>query len=269
MDFLALFADVPIVAIVLFGIGVVLLIVEMCVPGFGVAGITSLIVFALAIIFAADTFLEGLIFTGIVLLVAAAIIVVFLVFLSKGKFSPNFILKAKTSSEEGFSSAASDWLLWLVLRASHKRLCVLPEESGLAIRFMMWCPAETISPLANPYVWLKSTEIILSLQQRLSDYHNCGGLYHGYSHCHCHYFCCFIVLALFFSFVPVALWISALAANVHVGILTLVGMRLRRVVPSRIVNPLIKRRKPASTFQLISWRHIILPAETWTVWSMH
>ncbi len=108
MDFLALFADVPIVAIVLFGIGVVLLIVEMCVPGFGVAGITSLIVFALAIIFAADTFLEGLIFTGIVLLVAAAIIVVFLVFLSKGKFSPNFILKAKTSSEEGFSSAASD-----------------------------------------------------------------------------------------------------------------------------------------------------------------
>ncbi len=52
-----------------------------------------------------------------------------------------------------------------------------------------------------------------------------------------------LVLCLFFSFVPVALWISALAANVHVGILTLVGMRLRRVVPSRIVNPLIKATK--------------------------
>ncbi len=53
----------------------------------------------------------------------------------------------------------------------------------------------------------------------------------------------FLFLWLFFTFVPVALWISALAANVKVGILTLVGMRLRRVVPARIVNPLIKAVK--------------------------
>ena len=52
-----------------------------------------------------------------------------------------------------------------------------------------------------------------------------------------------IFLALFFSFIPVTLWISALAANVKVGIWTLVGMRLRRVVPSRIVNPMIKAVK--------------------------
>ncbi|MER2029136.1 MAG: flotillin-like protein FloA [Solibacillus sp.] len=53
----------------------------------------------------------------------------------------------------------------------------------------------------------------------------------------------FIVLAVFFTFVPVALWISALAAGVRVSIFTLVGMRLRRVIPSRIVNPLIKAHK--------------------------
>jgi len=52
-----------------------------------------------------------------------------------------------------------------------------------------------------------------------------------------------IVLILFFRFVPVGLWISALAAGVHVGIFNLVGMRLRRVVPARIVNPLIKSVK--------------------------
>ena len=52
-----------------------------------------------------------------------------------------------------------------------------------------------------------------------------------------------ILVVLFFQFVPVALWISALAAGVHVGIWTLVGMRLRRVVPSRIVIPLIKAVK--------------------------
>lgn len=53
----------------------------------------------------------------------------------------------------------------------------------------------------------------------------------------------FLILAVFFTFVPVALWISALAAGVRVSIFTLIGMRLRRVIPSRIVNPLIKAHK--------------------------
>ncbi|NLY43537.1 MAG: flotillin-like protein FloA [Clostridiaceae bacterium] len=50
-------------------------------------------------------------------------------------------------------------------------------------------------------------------------------------------------LVLLFSFVPIGLWISAMAAGVNIGIFTLIGMRLRRVVPSRIVNPLIKSQK--------------------------
>ncbi|RKD73035.1 MULTISPECIES: flotillin-like protein FloA [Sinobaca] len=52
-----------------------------------------------------------------------------------------------------------------------------------------------------------------------------------------------IALAILFTFVPVALWISALAAGVKVGIFQLVGMRLRRVIPARIVNPMIKADK--------------------------
>lgn len=52
-----------------------------------------------------------------------------------------------------------------------------------------------------------------------------------------------IAIAILFSFVPVMLWISALAAGVKVGLFTLVGMRLRRVVPSRVINPLIKAYK--------------------------
>lgn len=52
-----------------------------------------------------------------------------------------------------------------------------------------------------------------------------------------------VFFSFFFSFVPVGLWISAAAAGVKVGIFTLVGMRLRRVIPSRIVNPLIKAQK--------------------------
>ncbi|MVO99427.1 MULTISPECIES: flotillin-like protein FloA [Paenibacillus] len=52
-----------------------------------------------------------------------------------------------------------------------------------------------------------------------------------------------VLLMVFFTFVPVMLWISALASGVRISILTLVAMRLRRVLPSRIVNPLIKAIK--------------------------
>ena len=53
----------------------------------------------------------------------------------------------------------------------------------------------------------------------------------------------FLAVSLFFYFVPIGLWISALAAGVNVGIFTLVGMRLRRVNPSQIVLPLVKANK--------------------------
>ncbi|MBF0847175.1 flotillin-like FloA family protein, partial [Streptococcus danieliae] len=49
-----------------------------------------------------------------------------------------------------------------------------------------------------------------------------------------------IILSVFFTFFPIGLWISAIAAGVKVSIFTLVGMRLRRVVPSRVINPMIK-----------------------------
>lgn len=52
-----------------------------------------------------------------------------------------------------------------------------------------------------------------------------------------------ILASVFLHFVPIGLWISALAADVHVGIFTLVGMRMRRVPPAKIVMPLIKANK--------------------------
>ncbi|KUH57401.1 flotillin-like protein FloA [Megasphaera sp. DJF_B143] len=52
-----------------------------------------------------------------------------------------------------------------------------------------------------------------------------------------------IVISLFLHFVPLGLWISAMAAGVSVGIVNLIGMRLRRVVPSKIILPLVKANK--------------------------
>ena len=44
---------------------------------------------------------------------------------------------------------------------------------------------------------------------------------------------------LFFYLVPIRLWLAAIFAGVRINIFSLIGMRIRRVVPSAIVNPLI------------------------------
>ncbi len=52
-----------------------------------------------------------------------------------------------------------------------------------------------------------------------------------------------IAAGVFFHFVPIGLWISAFASGVRVSFFTLIGMRLRKVDPKRIVNPLIAATK--------------------------
>ena len=52
-----------------------------------------------------------------------------------------------------------------------------------------------------------------------------------------------ILLSIFLRFVPLGLWVSAMASGVHVSIGTLVGMRIRRIEPKRLVLPLIQANK--------------------------
>ena len=52
-----------------------------------------------------------------------------------------------------------------------------------------------------------------------------------------------IALIIFLSLVPLRLWISAMASGVRIGLGTLVGMRIRRINPERVVLPLIKGTK--------------------------
>ncbi|NLW41849.1 MAG: flotillin-like protein FloA [Tissierellia bacterium] len=51
------------------------------------------------------------------------------------------------------------------------------------------------------------------------------------------------LIIMFFTFIPIGLWVTAFFSGVRIKLSTLVGMRLRRVVPSNIVNPLIKATK--------------------------
>lgn len=61
----------------------------------------------------------------------------------------------------------------------------------------------------------------------------------------------FVIIAIAFilNFIPVGLWIAATAAGVHVSFFSLIGMRLRRVKPEKIINPLIKGRKSGLNIQ--------------------
>ncbi|SMD46336.1 Uncharacterized protein YqfA, UPF0365 family [Aquiflexum balticum DSM 16537] len=56
-------------------------------------------------------------------------------------------------------------------------------------------------------------------------------------------FAALILLFIFLYFVPVNLWITAIFSNVKVGIGELIGMRIRKVPPSVIVNSLITATK--------------------------
>jgi uncharacterized protein YqfA (UPF0365 family) len=52
-----------------------------------------------------------------------------------------------------------------------------------------------------------------------------------------------VLLVVFFTIIPVGMWISAVASGVKIGIFSLVGMKLRRVKPIYIVRPMIKATK--------------------------
>jgi uncharacterized protein YqfA (UPF0365 family) len=52
-----------------------------------------------------------------------------------------------------------------------------------------------------------------------------------------------IVVSIFLRFIPIGLWVTAIASGVRVSFATLFGMRFRKVNPAAIVNPMIQAYK--------------------------
>ena len=52
-----------------------------------------------------------------------------------------------------------------------------------------------------------------------------------------------ILVGFILIFIPVGLWITARFSGVRVSMMTLFGMKIRRVRPVRIVNPMIQATK--------------------------
>ena len=56
-----------------------------------------------------------------------------------------------------------------------------------------------------------------------------------------------VLVIVFFTVIPVGMWISAVASGVKISIFSLLGMKLRRVKPAKILSPMIKATKAGIT----------------------
>ena len=104
-----LFQMIEPVALILFIVGLVLLTIELFVPGFGIFGVLGIVCLILCIVFQAKTLTQGL----LMLLIIGAIITLFaLLFarsLKKGwLYRSSVVLKSSENSEDGFV-AGSDY----------------------------------------------------------------------------------------------------------------------------------------------------------------
>ena len=60
-------------------------------------------------------------------------------------------------------------------------------------------------------------------------------------------------LALLLYLVPIPLWIAAWASGAYVGLLTLIGMRLRRVPPTTVVTARISAVTASTSSGRVGW----------------
>lgn len=105
MDWGAFISNVSAVAIVLFTIGIILVVIEMFIPGFGVAGISGTVCLILSVLFAANSFFEGLILMLGVFAIVGVLLGIVLNSLSRGRMSKTLVLTEEQKKEKGYISS--------------------------------------------------------------------------------------------------------------------------------------------------------------------
>lgn len=95
---------IPIILVVL---GFVFIGIEMLAPGFSAPGLAGIICLITGIFLIADTFVEGVIVTIIILILLVIMFATILRVLSKGKLKSAIILKEEQKKDKGYVSADS------------------------------------------------------------------------------------------------------------------------------------------------------------------
>lgn len=106
MGLLEVFPEITWLPVVLFVVGVILMAIEMVVPGFGVFGISGLILLCLSVILTAQTFWQALILIAIIACVLGVLFAVLVLLASTGNMPKGLVLRASARRELGYSSAA-------------------------------------------------------------------------------------------------------------------------------------------------------------------
>ncbi len=101
-------ADIGTLQYVLFILGLLLLVVEMFIPGFGVAGGSGIAMLIIAIIMTAQTPLQAFIMVVVLIALIALVLVVVLRSAKYGKLSNKLILRSASKREDGYSTTIND-----------------------------------------------------------------------------------------------------------------------------------------------------------------
>jgi len=106
MEFMELLSSLSTLSILVFAAGIVLLIVEMCSPGFGVAGVLGVLCLVADIFITAKTLAQGLIMAAIVAVIVAILAVVSITLVSRGKLPKTLMLQDAMDKDSGYSGGA-------------------------------------------------------------------------------------------------------------------------------------------------------------------
>ena len=94
-------------SIILFVLGLILLIIEMLHPGFGLPGGLGIVCMIVDVCITAKTWTQGLILTAVILALIAVLVIVCIVLAQKGKLPGKLILKQSTDRASGFTAGAT------------------------------------------------------------------------------------------------------------------------------------------------------------------
>ncbi|NLH96057.1 MAG: hypothetical protein GX477_01765 [Clostridiaceae bacterium] len=128
MDFAAIFTDYSWIPLLCIVAGLILIIIEMFHPGFGLPGVMGIILLTAGIILYAKTVLQALILVAVVLAVLGAALAIVLQSATRGRLAKHIVLDSTVDDDIKFS--AFDDLSYL-LGSEGKTLSVL-RPSGIA-----------------------------------------------------------------------------------------------------------------------------------------
>ncbi len=102
INYFSFLSNLSWIAAICFLLGFILVVVEMHLPGFGLAGVGGGVLLLLGIIFTAKSFMEALILIIIILAILTMALIMVLQSASRGRLSKHLILHESLNKENGY-----------------------------------------------------------------------------------------------------------------------------------------------------------------------